>query len=102
MYKVLGLLWVALSILTGCTTEFKPTDIAPQYLSSGSNTYVFTELTNYDRYTFRVFTWTVMPMNGKVKEDAADWLAKKFPGSSVYNESDAMVIISERQGIKKP
>lgn len=83
--------------LVGCTSEFKPTDIAPQYLSSSSNTYVFTELTNFDRYTFRVFTWTVNPMNGKVKEDAAAWLANKFPGSSVYNESEALIVITNRK-----
>lgn len=97
MKKTFTTLFLASMFLLGCTGEFKPTDIAPQYASSSSSAYIFTELTTYDKYTFRVFTWTVMPLNGLVKEQAAKWLATQYPGTSIYNESNALIVISERK-----
>ncbi len=97
MKKITLLLLTVTLFLAGCTGKFDPSNIAPQYASSSSSAYIFTELTNYDKYTFRVFTWTVTPINGVVKEDAAKWLAQQFPGASVYNESNALIVIQERK-----
>jgi len=86
-------------LLFSCTGEFKETDIAPQWAHSSSTNYVFTELTNYDRYNFRVYNWVLTPMNGKVKQDAVLYLEKLYPGDSVYNESDSLIVISEMKPI---
>jgi hypothetical protein len=92
--KKLLILVVALLALTSCSPDFKPSDIAPNMNGGGNSVYVFTEMTNTNQFEIRVYEWTVNPLNGNVKQQAADYLAKKFPGSAVYNESQALVVIT--------